>query len=169
MFNIDLTILAISIVGIVAFIVPFFIKHQGNKKTTLKVRQQLNEKLLENQLSVQEEEIWRDRYFLGLDKSKNKLIYIQDISKMTLQIIDLEKISTVSIHETSHHVGDKKNGRTIIDSIHLSIQSKDTSKTLTLEVFNSDYFSDLFGEPVFAKRWKEIIEKQLKKAELVNS
>ncbi|GAB3647103.1 hypothetical protein GCM10028791_08480 [Echinicola sediminis] len=114
-------------------------------------------------LNLNKIEFWRNQYFLGLDQENHHLVYSGDISSGSPLLIDLREVRNVQLHEESrtlHHHGEKNK---VIDRLELILNGEIPGKRWVLEVFDGERFSDLAGEPVLIKVWKEHIENAIKK------
>ncbi|MFO7823403.1 MAG: hypothetical protein R6V72_05650 [Cyclobacterium sp.] len=158
MFDLDIITLSMAMVAIIAFIMPFYL---NNKKE--KARVALAEKLLADfeknqQLHIQVKDLWRNKYFIGMDPKKGKLIYSEDIHSCSPVLIDLLLINNVRIKEESHKVASPTSSRKVIDKLELLFYSEKAELVHTIEFYDGETFSDLLGETILIKKWEtEII------------
>ncbi|NHE59813.1 hypothetical protein [Cyclobacterium plantarum] len=157
MFDLDIITLSMAMVAIIAFIMPFYI---NNKKVKAKVA--LAEKLLADfaknqQLNIQVKDLWRNKYFIGIDPQKGKLIYSEDINSCLPVLIDLHLIGHVRIKEESHKVVSPTSTRKVIDKLELSFYSEKAELFHNIEFYDGEKFSDLLGETILIKKWENEI------------
>ncbi|GAB2635147.1 hypothetical protein [Belliella aquatica] len=162
MFEIDIITLIMAVAGMVAFAIPFYLNSQKVKKEKAQKSNKLTEFLKNHDLSLSEQEEWRNRYFIGIDTQKNKLIYISNLNEINPILIDLYKVNHVKIHEVSRVIGTKGNSRKIIDALSLQLINYDGKIIGDLEFYDGEIFSDLVGEPIIIKKWEATLQSLVK-------
>ncbi|MCH7401107.1 hypothetical protein ACFOUP_01615 [Belliella kenyensis] len=162
MFDIDILTICIAIVLLVTFAVPFYINHLKVKKEKQKSENQLDKLIKAAGLRINTSQQWRRRYFIGLDDTHGKLVYIRDLQNPEPLILDLHGIKKVKAIEISSSRGTGKNSRKIIDELYIELFSHRGEQVATLEFYHGDIFSDLVGEPVILREWEHYISASLK-------
>ncbi|MBC6367851.1 hypothetical protein [Algoriphagus sp. AK58] len=160
MISIDPVTAVLSLVLFSAFAAPFVYHFQKNKKKENLLTQNLKEAAKNAGANPDQMETWRHQYAIGLDTSKKVLVYHHDGEVATSFCIPLSEVKKVSVLKKTKEVGESK--KSVIEHIGLEVQYvSSTKKSILLEIFNEDLFSDLIGESVLAEKWAEIIRKHL--------
>lgn len=162
MFEIDIITLIMAVAGMIAFATPFYLNNQKVKNEKIQKSIKLADALKNNGLNLTEQEEWRNRYFIGIDSEKNKLIYISNLNEINPILIDLHKVNHVKIHEVSRLIGTKGNNRKIIDALSLQLINYDGKVIGDLEFYDGEIFSDLVGEPIVIKKWEATLQSIVK-------
>ncbi|MBW3468084.1 hypothetical protein [Arthrospiribacter ruber] len=148
--------LGISLLLIAAFIAPLYVY-------TKRVKEK-NRFLIQNQLAqaknlgfeLLEYEMWRGRYFLGIDQSRQYLLFNPEMGTSELEVIALSKINSTGVSQEVRTLISGKEKVIIIDKIGIELKGSD--KSTYVEVFDRTYYSDLNGEKVIAQKWLGIIK-----------
>lgn len=163
MLDIDLLTLTIAVLAIIAFIIPFYLQYRKLNNQKMGIQKQLQAFKSLNQLNIDQEETWRSKYYLGLDRSNKKLIYANWTAEIKIDLIDLTQVSKVSIQESARLVGTASPQRKVCDLILLKLKLNQQDKEYTLELYDAEKYSDLQGEGPIAKKWEGIIQQEIKK------
>ncbi|MCH7413819.1 hypothetical protein MM213_10010 [Belliella sp. R4-6] len=162
MFDIDIITISIAIVSMVAFAIPFYLNNVKVKKEKLNNDKLLQTFLNSHNLNLNIQDNWRKQYFIGIDTSQNKLVYVDDLADIKPIILDIRDVKQVKINEVSRVVGAKSNSRKIIDSLHLQLTNHQGKVIGLLEFYDGEKFSDLVGEPILIKKWEATISAEAK-------
>lgn len=164
MLSIDYMSLSLALVVIVLFVTPLYVHVRRTKQKKANALQRLEEFSGTQGWKLTEYEIWRSRYFLGIDAAKRGLVYIENIVDGTPIAVDLGEIERVRLVERSHEVGSSAEKRKIIDAIELQLIGSNGQVAHRLEVYDGERYSDLDGEAVLAKKWETHIRRLLKES-----
>ncbi|HSF55033.1 MAG TPA: hypothetical protein VLA71_14865 [Algoriphagus sp.] len=163
MFDIDMPTLIVASLFILAVAAIFVYYSLKNRKTRKEFYDKFNRFISGKNLNPDLKEDWRNRYILGLDQTKNTLVYCnfgEDEQKIT---VALPEVSKVSVAETFQESEQATNTRKILDQLALKIQFKAPGKeALSLLIYSAEEFSDLLGETVLASKWAELINQRIK-------
>ncbi|EOZ98710.1 hypothetical protein A33Q_1364 [Indibacter alkaliphilus LW1] len=163
MFEIDIPSMLIAIVAILAFIAPFYIQYLRVKKTKLRKTSELNRFLEEKKLQINDFDFWRNFYYVGIDSSQMKLVYAKGSDQFSNQLIDLKDINYAKISESFRILGEKEPKRKIIDLLILELIDASGNVRYMLEFYDGEKYSDLLGETVLVKEWRDQVNSVLKK------
>lgn len=166
MFEIDIITLSFALISLVAFVIPFYLNSKKSKKEKKQKESILEDYLKSQNLNLDQKELWRDQYFLGLDSNQRKLVYIQNLKEFQPELINLDEINHVSQHEVSRMIGSEKNPRKVLDELHLYLIGKSGKVKASLEIYNGEIFSDLSGEPVLIQKWEALIKEKIRNYKL---
>ncbi len=155
----EIILMAIVVILLAAFSMPLLIHGSKINNKRKKARAALLEFASAHQVSFNEEEIWRNRYFLGIDHSKKILVYCADIFEGKPILIDLMSVHNLQVREISRRVG--KEREKVVDKIEMLLSGAFPISPLILEIFDGEVFSNLMGEPLLASRWEKIINSVL--------
>ncbi|UJP64240.1 hypothetical protein [Mongoliitalea daihaiensis] len=161
MFDFDSITFLIAVVSLIAFAIPFMIYSNEARKQSVQNAAKLESFLQSQHLQVAAKEIWRDRYFLGLDLNQEKLAYTKDIKNFEPTVIHLSEISHVSRQEVSRVIGTGKSQRKVIDALYLNLFTSSGILLVSIEIYDGEVFSDLSGEPVLLTKWEKLLKDQL--------
>jgi len=160
MISIDPVTAMLSLVLFGAFTVPFIYHHQKNKKKQKQISQKIQQAGIGTHTKPDQLEIWRHHYAIGLDTFSKVLFYLQEGETNATYCIPLAEIKKVSAIKKTKEIGEPK--KSIIDFVGLELQYISPSqKSLVLEIYDGDKFSDLMGETVLAEKWATTIQKHL--------
>jgi hypothetical protein len=164
MFEIDIATLAVTSVILLAVIAPFIYYSIKSKKAKAEFFKDFKQFTSGLNLSPELQEDWRNRYILAFDRAKNTLIYYQSGENEEKREIPLQEVKRVNVYETYFENDPASGNRKILDQLALQVHFKNpTKQVLNLEIYSSEYYSDLVGETVLAARWAELINQQLTK------
>jgi hypothetical protein len=164
MINIDSTTLVISSVILLGVAAPFISYSIKSKKAKNQFLKGFNEYVSSLNLKIDVLEDWRNRYILALDQTKNTLVYYQTGENQTKTHVDLEEVSRAVVYQSHMNSDNPSVTSKSIEQVAIQIYFKNSAKkTLNLEIYNHNYYSDLLGETVLASKWAELINKQLNK------
>lgn len=156
--DIDFVSLGISLVLIIAFIAPIYINIRKNHRVLQAGLFNVQNFARQQRLKLDEQAIWRNRYFIELDKTKKSLIFTNDMRQTLPIMVDIPSIRGVKILENFHYV--KQNGQKtkVIDNLWLQLFTSDGLPAYSMEFYDGNLYSDLQGEAVMAKEWKNRVE-----------
>lgn len=162
MIEIDIPTLVVSSVILLGVITPFILYTIKSKKAKAEFFKKFEEFAAGLNLKVDKREDWRNRYILGLDSTKNVLIYYQTGEKEDKTEVQLRDVLHVNVYQ-SYLENEKSNGSSkILDQLTLQIHFKNPGKNiLNLEIYKSEYYTDLLGETVLASKWAELINQRI--------
>ena len=164
MLEIDFPTLIVSGVIGMAVIMPFAYYAIKSKKAKKAFFTSFDQYASGLNLSPELREDWRNRYILAFDKAKNILLYYQSGENEEKREISLKEVARVTVHQTFFNDDPALKNQKNLDQLALQVHFKDPSKkSLYLEIYNSENYSDLVGETVLAARWADLINKQLSK------
>lgn len=162
MIDIDIPTLAVSSVILLGVVTPFISYSIKRKKAKAKFLAIFSEFTNGLNLTVDFQEDWRNRYILGIDKTKKVLVYFQDGESQDKRRIELSEVSRAVVHQ-SHLESDTSTKKTLAQ-VTLQLYLKNPSKKpLELEIYHYDHYSDLLGETILAAKWSELINQNLTK------
>jgi hypothetical protein len=164
MSTIDFPTLVVSGVILLAMIAPFIYYTYKTKKLRTEFFRKFEHHVSGLNLRPELREDWRNRYILAFDKAKNVLIYYQSGENEEKKEILLKEVNRVTVLQTFLNEDPASGKSKILDHIALQVQFKNSSQpNLNLEIYNSEYYSDLIGEGVLAAKWAELINQHLTK------
>ncbi|MCC5938013.1 MAG: hypothetical protein JJU34_12095 [Lunatimonas sp.] len=158
MFAIDYMSLAVATSLIALFVVPLYLHIRKTNRAKARAIKRLEGFAASQGLVFSDTEIWRNRYFLGLDRSKNILIYTNNLKESAPICIELGSILRVSMIERYHEVVTKVEKRKVFDSIELHLITQDGRVAYRLEVYDGNRYSDLDGEAVLGRKWEQLLQ-----------
>jgi hypothetical protein len=163
MIDIDVPTLAVSTVILLGVLTPFVTYSIKSRKARNKFLNGYNEFTHRMNLTIDIQEDWRNRYIFGLDKTKRVLTYYQVGESTIEKYIPLDEVSKAVVHQTYLN-GEDGGAKKALDQIEIQIHFKASSKkTMYLEVYNNENYSDLLGETILAAKWAELINQNLTK------
>jgi len=164
MSTIDFPTLVVSSVILLALVAPFIYFIRKSKKQKFELLSKFEQYVSGLNLRPELREDWRNRYILAFDKAKNVLIYYQSGENEEKREISLKEVNRVTVLQTFLNEDPASGKSKILDQIALQVQFKNSSKqNLNLEIYNSEFYSDLIGEGVLAAKWAELINQHLTK------
>jgi hypothetical protein len=163
--NIDMTTIVLSTVLISAFIAPFAYYSFKNNKTEKALSNTFLDFAKSYGINPTVVERWRNHYTIGLDKTAQKLVYFSYGDFPQQVIINLDEVNKVSLQEKFRTVTVGNEKRNILEFLALQFHFKDPQHLArTVEVYDGNLFTDQMGERVIAKKWLEVLSKELKAA-----
>lgn len=162
MFDIDASTLFVSIIFIIAISSPFVyysFKNKKHQKNLMDRFQKFTETIGVNPSQI---ENWRNLYFLGYDSNAKIVVYFREGSNPETAFINLKEVNKINIYEKSRVVDSGVEKRNVLDYIGIQFNFKDHYKSEKLiEIYDSELFSGQDGEMVMAKKWIELLNRQL--------
>jgi hypothetical protein len=154
-----------------AFAAPFYYNARKSKKNREFQVQVFQQNALEKRLNIVNQDSWRERYFIGLDSAKRKVLYIHFQEVPTIIEIDLSKVISIELHEKSHEVGSGNGKRKITDNLDLIFHFKNKESSESLEFYDGEKYSDMEGEIPLTRTWCSLLKANLivKSNELIHS
>lgn len=154
--------LGISLLAIIAFIAPLLYHSNQQKRQGTIYRQQFFQAAQAEGLYLHQFDFWRGPYAIGLDKTKQMIMYASSASPMHLIQIPISEIKEASIIKSSHFAGVGREKAEVIDRLEIQVIFRNPGNTdIRLCFFDGENHSDLLGEGPLAKRWMQIINAQL--------
>lgn len=96
----DLTSLIITVIALLAFIIPVTFD-QKNKRKTTKIKKHILKIAKKHKLNVDSSNVFQNAYALGLDTNMKKMVYLKnDGTESTEEIYDLSKVSNCRLHHS---------------------------------------------------------------------
>ncbi|WP_035805644.1 hypothetical protein [Lunatimonas lonarensis] len=159
MFTIDYVSLAIAAVLIALFITPLYLHVRKTNRSKADALRRLHDFASSKGWLLTNSEIWRNRYFIGLDEMNLGLVYSNDIGDHSAIAVPLSEIQRVRVIERSHRVSINTEKRKVIDAIDLQLIGKDGNVLHELEIYDGNRYSDLDGESVLVGKWEGMLKK----------
>jgi len=159
---IDITTLTIVLAITVAFCIPFVVSHQKKKKHEQSLLKALMAKAKDYDLTIEDYDIWRRTYAMGMDRSKSQLLYLKFHPQIKETLVDLKTIKRISISKEEKEVGSGKDKEKVILRLALSFSTSDAGVApQILEFYDSEEILGLMGEPLLVRKWHDIVKEAL--------
>jgi len=154
MFDIEPVTLIMSLILMCAFSIPFIYNAQKSKKKSKEIKTKLHELAQSMNATPSEIEIWRNRYALGLDPTQNKLIYLRQDEDFVSYKLDLGEFKKASLIKHFQEVDGKQMTTKLPEYLAIELTPVAAgAKVVTMEIYDSEHYSDLMGETVLAEKW----------------
>lgn len=164
MIAIDIPTLVISGVILLGVAAPFVSYSIKRKKAKTQFLNGFNQYVSGLNLKVDIQEDWRNRYILGIDSTKKALVYYQIGENEKKSQVSLQELSRAVIHQSYLNSDNPGATSKSLEQVTIQLYFKDQAKkTLNLEIYNHEYYSDLLGETLLASKWAELINQRLTK------
>lgn len=155
---VDFATLAIVLLIMIAFCIPFIYSYQKKKQHEKKLAGQFINKARELQLDISVYDIWRRKYAIGIDKSRGQLLYVKFEPDKKVNLFKLSNIKKVRVQNEQREVGSGKEKDLVIDKIWLALAFNDPKvPEAILEFYDADESFGLIGEPLLAKKWQALV------------
>lgn len=172
MFDIDPITLVISSVLFAAFCAPFVFHIRKQRKIAKHQQARFALFAKDAHISPNKVDFWRNKYVLGLDEKQRQLLYVKFGEEEIVHLLDLG----YPFEMKSYMQSDKKTAEKgpieekFMDRMGLQISLKSAiAKSVTLEFYDSEVFSNQMGEIVLLRKWEEILRGVAKNKDLVKS
>lgn len=107
-------------------------------------------------------EKWKNHQ-LAFDADQNKLLYFRQGNYPQQSVINLKEVKNISIQEYTHTSGTGKYKHDVMDYLGVKLQFIDESHPpKMLEIYDGKLFPSISSERSIAKKWLEILQKQIK-------
>ncbi|WP_026969060.1 hypothetical protein [Algoriphagus terrigena] len=164
MIAIDIPTLVLSSVILLGVATPFISYSIKSKKAKAQFLNGFNQYVSGLNLKVDVQEDWRNRYILGIDSTKKTLVYYQIGENETKSQVKLQELSNAVVHQSYLNSDNPTATSKSLEQVTIQLYFKDPAKkTLNLEIYNQEYYSDLLGETLLASKWAELINERLSK------
>lgn len=164
----DTSSLVIGLILGLLCIIPAWLFQRTQNKATRILKKTFKQAATTNNLTISESDMWHNFYSIGLDNSKNKLLYLKhkDSDDQTV-IVDLSTIEKCSMDRKTHQTGSGKHSATTINHLDLALIHNDAQHSRDLlEFYDESISSQLNGEPVLLEKWQKLITEKLAKAKV---
>jgi hypothetical protein len=144
-------------------IVPFISMSRGRKKRDKQMLLSLTEIAKQHDCQISQHEFCGD-FVIGIDEIKNFIFFHKHLKNRVIeQFIDLANIKNCKVINLSRSIKTEEGIQKVIDKLELAFipTSKDKSE-ITLEFFNSDVTTQLYGEFPTIEKWSKHINDRLK-------
>ena len=142
--------------------VPFISYSIKSKKAKNQFLAGFNQQVSDLNLKVDVQEDWRNRYILGLDSSKNSLVYYQSGDNEKISQVSLHELSRAVVHQSYLNSDNPNTTGKSLEQVILQLHFKSPNKKpLYLEIYNHELHSDVLGETLLASKWAELINQHL--------
>lgn len=159
---IDITTLTIVLAITIAFCIPFVVSHQKKKKHEQSLLKAFLAKAKDYDLTIDDYDIWRRTYAIGIDRSKSQLLYLKFHPQIKETLVDLKIIKRISISKEEKEVGSGKDKEKVILRLALSFSNSDAGVApQVVEFYDSDDILGLMGEPLLVRKWHDIVKDAL--------
>lgn len=152
----DYTTLAIILVILVAFCIPFFYSYQKKKQEEKNIINRFVTRAKELGLNLSTHESWRRSYMIGLDKESGKVLYTRFQPEADEQVVDLREISRVDALKEYNDAAIETNK--VVNKLWLSLSPAEKSANILLEFYNAEVNMGMMGEPVLVEKWQKLIQ-----------
>lgn len=164
MIAIDIPTLVLSSVILLGVATPFISYSIKSKKAKAQFLNGFNQYVSGLNLKVDVQEDWRNRYILGIDSTKKTLVYYQIGENETKSQVKLQELSNAVVHQSYLNSDNPTATSKSLEQVTIQLYFKDPAKrTLNLEIYNHEYYSDLLGETMLASKWADLINQTITK------
>lgn len=157
----DLTSVIIGLTSLSIFMAPIFIYQISLKKAENKLLRALKQFAVSENIRLDEKELFRNGYAIGMDGTKKELIWIHNSPELPLQKkeILLEKYDTCSVYKSQIRTADS--GLKLFE-IGLSLKSnKGAIPTENITLFSADEARLAGDETIRADEWKKKVQQMI--------
>jgi hypothetical protein len=155
----------IGIASLMTLIVlPVYIHHLYKKQKERKFLMHFKKLAEREKLEISQNEMWKDKYLIGLDEKANKILYLNKIKeKIQEYIIDLHSVDNCRIASLNRNVKTPDGTRNVTDRLELvfTYSSPEAPQT-SLEFYDSEIFMISDVEHSLIENWSRIINSRLK-------
>jgi hypothetical protein len=144
-------------------ILPFISMSRGRKKRDKQMLQSLTEIAKQHNCQISQHEFCGD-FVIGIDEIKNSVFFHKHLRDKTIeQFIDLASIKNCKIININRAIKNHEGTHKVIDKLELVfIPASKNKSEITLEFFNSDVTTQLYGELPTIEKWSKLINDRLK-------
>ena len=155
----DYSTIAIIVVILVAFCIPFFYSYQKKKQEEKKIVDRFISRARELGINISTHESWRRSYMIGLDKESGKILYFRFQPEVEERLIDLKEISRVAALKEYNDAAIETNKT--VNKLWLSFVPVEKSRDILLEFYNGEINMGMMGEPVLVEKWRKLIQERI--------
>lgn len=136
--KIDLPSLIIGIIALATFAIPIAWYQISEKMKEKKLHSDLNQYAQQENITLTSEEVWGDKYALGVDKNSRKLLYLKHTEDGDQkEIIDLSEVQNCKVSNGTKTVREASGKKNILTSINLLFHYRNSGKSASsLEVYD---------------------------------
>lgn len=136
--KVDIPSLVIGILALATFCVPIAWYQISEKIKEKKLKKYLTQYAKQENLTLTSKEVWGDRYALGIDKNRKKLVYLNHTENGDQkELIDLSKVQKCKVSNGTKSARYATGNRSVLKSIKLQFHYLESSKgASSLEVYD---------------------------------
>src|SRR5690606_34916134 len=155
----DYSTIAIILVILVAFCIPFFYSYQKKKQEEKSIVNRFISRARDLGINISTHESWRRSYTIGLDKETGKVLYSRFQPEVEERLIDLKEISRVVALKEYNDAAIETNK--VVNKLWLSFTPLEKSRDILLEFYNAEVNMGMMGEPVLIEKWQKLIQERI--------
>lgn len=159
MFTTEPVTLVMAAILLGAFCIPFILHFLKRNQKRNKLIQEFNKQLEPFGGAVDLQDIWRNQYIIGLMTANKTMVYYKMDEQPITHIFSMADIDDIQVKSKFRELKTGKEKKKVIDETGLLISLKN-QKSVYLEFFNQDNFTDLLGESVLVEKWAELLRNQ---------
>lgn len=159
MFTTEPVTLVMAAILLGAFCIPFTLHFLKRNQKRNKLIQEFNKLLVPFGGAVDLQDIWRNQYIIGLMTANKTMVYYKMDEQPITHIFSMADIDDIQVKSKFRELKTGKEKKKVIDETGLLISLKN-QKSVYLEFFNQDNFTDLLGESVLVEKWAELLRNQ---------
>jgi hypothetical protein len=143
---------------------PVYLHHLYKKNKEVKFLRYFKNMAEREKLEISQNEMWKDKYLIGIDENANKLLYVNSSeNKMEEHVIDLSGVETCRIASMNRNVKTADGIKNVTDRLDLVFTHRNAEVPQTvLEFYDSEVFMTPDGELPLIENWFRIINSRLK-------
>lgn len=117
---------------------------------------------LSQNLNLDKIQSWRNHYMLGLDSSKNTLVYGRQGQFPAQTLVRLDEIDHVRLESFYREVKERNERRQKLEHLYLVLHFKDSAKLpKSIPIYDADEVQSLADEIAIAHKWLNYLKDQL--------
>lgn len=154
----DLTSVIIGLTSLAIFMAPIFIYQVSLKKTEKKLLRALKKFAVSRNIFLDEKELFRSGYAIGIDATKKELVWIHDSPETPVREkgLSLEQYDTCTVYKSNIRAA---NSGLKLWETGLSLKSnKGSVPTENIPLFSADEARLAGDETIRADKWKKKIQ-----------
>ena len=155
----DYSTIAIILVILIAFCIPFFYSYQKKKQEEKRIADKFISRARELGINISTQESWRRSYMIGLDKDSGKVLYRRFQPEVEESLIDLKEISRVAALKQYNDAAIETNK--VVNRLWLSFIPIEKSRDILLEFYNAEINMGMMGETVLVEKWQKLIQERI--------
>lgn len=159
MFTTEPVTLVMAAILLGAFCIPFILHFLKRNQKRSKLIQEFNRLTEPYGSPIDLQDIWRNQYIIGLMTATKTMVYYKEGEQPISHVFSLADIDDIQVKSKFRELKSGKEKKKVVDETGLLISLKN-QKSVYLEFFNQDNFTDLLGESVLAEKWAELLRNQ---------
>lgn len=151
--------LLIGLFLVLLCIIPVWLFQRTQTKATRTLKKSFKQLAATNNLAITESDIWHNIYSIGIDNSKNKLLYLKHTESGDLATVaDVSDLDKCIVERKIQQTGSGRHSIATVQHLDLVLTYRDSPNHKdVLEFYDESLGTQMNGESMLIEKWQKLI------------